>query len=119
MDALIGPLTTFVVQLGSRQIQYSFTDAQQRMFKLPVIQVVIMYFIFFSSTRKWHIAMFLTCLYYILMFVLLNDKHPLNVLPRFWLRKEGFMKDNESDKKEVKYTIADAYKYSLSVLYQK
>lgn len=106
----LGPMSTFFVQVGSRQMNLSFTDAQKRMFQLPLVQVFIMFFIFFSSTKKLTLAVLLTSLYYLTLNVLFNDKHPLNVIPRFWLRKEGFLE-------EEKDRSVPSYKKAMNAIY--
>ena len=89
-DALLPPLATFMVQMGSRHLSFQFTDVQKRLFGTPLFQSAVLVCMFNNGTKKPLLAMFLTLAFYFVTFVALNEAHPHNMLPRWWLKKEGF-----------------------------
>lgn len=105
----IAVFSAFATQVGARQLTFDFTDAQKRLFASPWAQKVILFAMFYFSTRNLTIAVSLWVFYHLAVMVLLNERHPLNVLPRSWLRSEGF------DDREEK-TMADRYAENLEAI---
>lgn len=73
---------------------------------------------FYISTRSLMVSAVLIAFYLILVNVLLNENHPLNILSREWLRKEGFLsKDAPSRTEMYKANLANLDKnYTLEHL---
>jgi hypothetical protein len=103
-SSLGNAITMMTVQIGSRFVQFDFTDAQKKLLQHPVAQSLILLFMFYSGTRNFMLSVLMVVAYYAIVFVLLNEKHPLNIYSREWLVKEGFMKeDSVSALKELYY----------------
>lgn len=106
----IAVFAAFTTQVGARQLNFDFTDAQRRIFAMPWAQKVILFGMFYFSTRNLKIALALWAFYHLAIWVLLNEAHPMNVLPRSWLaRSEGF-------EGRVEKTGADRYAESVARL---
>jgi hypothetical protein len=106
----IAVFSAFTTQIGGRQLTFDFTDAQKRIFASPIAQKVILFGMFYFSTRNLTIAFGLWVFYHLAIQVLLNEQHPLNVLPRSWVTpSEGF-------EDRVEKTSADRYTENLTAL---
>ena len=109
MDVFTTSTSTLVSQVGGRHLSFQFTDAQQKMLQHPYGQMFILYAMFYISTRSLLLSAVLIALYLILINVLLNEKHPWNILSTNWLKKEGFLEKDAPSKSQL-------YKQSLAML---
>ena len=84
-------ISAFIMHTGSRKD--NLTDAQKDLVDHPVSKLTIILGLFYITTRniKWSIILLL--LYYVLIFVLLNEKHPMNILSYKWLLNKGYISD--------------------------
>lgn len=103
-NELLGVAATFLTHVGARHLSFNFSAVQQRLIAHPISQVLIMSGMFYLSTRKITATFILTIVYYLLLFVLLNEKHPLNIIPRQWLIREGFVEASEKSPIENYYS---------------
>lgn len=112
--SVLSVLSVFMLQLGSRNLMFEATDAQKRMFRHPGLQTIILACMFFVSTRHIAISILLAVSYVAFVYVLANEKHPYNVLPKTWLQKEGFI-----EAKPITNTssVNDTYQSNLAKLY--
>lgn len=88
---MIGIASAFLAQVGARHLIFNFTDVQKKVISHPVVQSLILLGMFYLSTRKLIFAIGLLIVYYLLLFVLVNEKHPMNIIPRKWLVAEGLI----------------------------
>lgn len=109
MDVFTTSTTALVSQVGARQLTFQFTDAQKKLLQHPYGQMLILYTMFYISTRSLLLSAVLIFLYIVLVNVLLNEHHPWNIFSRDWLRKEGYM-DTATPKR------SDLYHSNLSLL---
>jgi hypothetical protein len=109
MDVLTTSTSTLVSQVGGRHLTFQFTDAQQKMLQHPYGQMFILYAMFYISTRSLLLSAVLIVLYLVLVNVLLNEKHPWNILSTNWLKQEGFMEKEAPSKSQL-------YKKNLAML---
>jgi hypothetical protein len=101
---IVSILSTFIFQIGSRNLMFNFTDSQKEILRHPLTQSVILFSMFYVGTRSVLWALCLLLLYHFIMLVLINESHPLNVLPRSFLIKNGVLEDKkETDKIEMYY----------------
>ena len=114
MDALLPPLSALMVQMGSRHLSIHFTDAQKKLFGTPLFQTAVLFFMFYNGTKKPLLALLLTLCFFFVLFVILNEKHPHNMLPRWWLKKEGFCSDTARKSSDAVY---ESYVERLKDLY--
>lgn len=102
MDVFATSTTALVSQVGARQLTFQFTDAQKKLLQHPYGQMLILYTMFYISTRSLLLSAVLIILYIILVNVLLNENHSWNIFSREWLKKEGFL-DNTTPKRTQLY----------------
>lgn len=96
--------SVLMFQVGSRQIQFDFTEAQRQFFKHPLTHFVVVLSMFYMGTRRWLWAITLVILYYLLIHVLLNENNPYNLFSRKWLRENGFLSETfQEDKVSLYY----------------
>jgi hypothetical protein len=89
---------SFIMHAGARHISFDLTDAQKKLLSTPFSKAIILAALFYISTRsiKWTIV--LLGLYFIVINMLLNENHPLNVFSPGWLLAQGFIQKNSEDK---------------------
>jgi len=87
---LTNGLSMLFMQLGARNVQFNFTDAQKKILQHPYAQLFLMTAMFYAPTRNIYLSVFLVLSYYIVTKILLNEVHPLNVYSKKWLVNEGF-----------------------------
>jgi len=85
MDSLLSLLSVFIFHVGSRHMIMDATEAQKRLFRHPGIQLIILICMFFVSTRNVTISVLLATGYVLFVYVLANEHHPYNILPKSWL----------------------------------
>jgi len=93
MSAGVDPIavfSAFATQIGGRHLIFDFTDAQKRLFAHSVTQRIILFGMFYFSTRSLKMAALLWAVYHLGLWVLLNEHNEWNIMPRKWLASEGF-----------------------------
>lgn len=96
------------MQVGARFVQFNLTDAQKKLVQHPISQSLLLLFMFFAASRNIVLSLVMVGLYYVVVFVLLNESHMLNIYSRNWLMKEGFMEgDTVAALKEAYYKSVD------------
>lgn len=108
-------MSAFFLHVGARNIQFDFTAAQRKLLSMPVTRLVVLFAMFYVSTRSLVWSLSLVGIYFLLTYMLLNENHPLNVLSRHWLQTEGFV----SFEKEVEKSPYELYMENLQHLNQK
>ena len=95
---MLAILAAFIMHAGARHISFDLTDAQKKLLSTPLSKAVILCALFYISTRsiKWTIV--LLALYFIVINMLLNENHPLNIFSPGWLLSQGFVQKNSEDK---------------------
>jgi len=86
-------VASFLMHSGSRHLSFDLTDAQKKILAHPFSKAIIMFAMFYISTRniKWSIILSIT--YFLLINMLLNENHPLNIYSKSWLVSQGFIKN--------------------------
>lgn len=100
---MIGIASAFLAQVGARHLVFNFSDLQKKLISHPVTQSFILFGMFYLSTRKLVFALGLLILYYLLLFVLANENHPFNIIPRKLLINEGILKADEKSPVDLYY----------------
>ena len=109
VTTMLLPASMFIVQLGQRHLAPTFTTIQKKLFATPLVQSIIVFALFFNMTRQLHVAALMTLLFYLIIFVLLNENHPMNWLPRTWLQKEGFNLNNADVYENYRRHVSDRF----------
>lgn len=98
---MLGVASAFLAQVGARHLVFNFSSIQKKLITHPVTQAIIMFGMFYLSTRKMVFALALLVFYYLIIFVLANENHPFNVIPRKWLIMEGMLKPDDKSPIEL------------------
>ena len=95
MTDILSVASTLFMHTGSRHLSFDLTDAQKKLINHPFGKVIILFAMFYMSTRSIFWSTLLVAVYFLVVNMLLNESHPLNVFSVDWLQKEGFssMKD--------------------------
>jgi len=109
---MLALMSVFFVQVGARHLIFDFSQAQRKIISHPIVQALILYGMFYVSTRSISIATLLIVAYYSLMLVFINEKHPLNLLSRKWLVQEGLLDGNSH------VSPIDMYYKNIQTLYK-
>lgn len=91
---LTNGLSMLFMQLGARNVQFNFTDAQKKVLQHPYAQLFLMTAMFYAPTRNIYLSVGLVLGYYLLTKILLNEVHPMNVYSKKWLVEEGFVSND-------------------------
>ncbi len=98
---MLGVAAAFLTQIGARHLVFNFSAVQQKIITHPVTQSIILFGMFYLSTRRLVFALSLLVVYYLLLFVLINEKHPLNLIPRQILISEGYIDPHDKSPIEM------------------
>lgn len=85
--------STFLMHVGARHITFDMTDAQRKLMQHPVMKGIVLFAMFYTTTRNVYLACLLTLIYFLLIMVLLNEKHDFNIFSKEWLMKHGLNKN--------------------------
>lgn len=79
-------MSIFMFHLGSRFLVITPTEAQKKILAHPATQMFILFCMFYMSTRNLYLALGMVSIYYIVLYVLTNEDHPLFAIPISWIR---------------------------------
>ena len=101
MDPIVlNSVSIFLVQIGSRFLNFNFTDAQKKMLQHPWVQSIILAAMFYLGTRSLWITIALILFYHLCLYFLLNEHSSYNIYNRRWLEQEGFQ-SQQTPKTEI------------------
>ena len=109
---ILAIFAAFIMHAGARHISFDLTDAQKRLLSTPISKAVILAALFYISTRSIKWTFILLGVYFIIINMLLNENHPLNVFSQDWLLAQGFIEKNSKD---TSYT--DLYMKNVSMFH--
>jgi len=110
MDISYEPLsiiTLILVQIGGRFLKFDLTEVQQKLINHPVIQAAILLAMIFFTTKNLMVSILIVLVVFLFLYILLNENHKYNLLPRKWLLEETKNFDNS-----IK-SIKDVYKENI------
>lgn len=96
MNFNFDPLSSFAVilmQIGNRYLKLNITKAQEKILQSNVTQLILYFCIIFFYTKSIPVAIIMVSVSYTLMFILLNENHKYNILPKQWLYKEKLINE--------------------------
>lgn len=88
-------MSAFLMHSGARHVSFDLTDVQKKIISLPHVKFLILFAMFYISTRNLYWSSLLLLMYILMMKVLINEKHAFNILPKSWLLSEGFITHEE------------------------
>lgn len=86
--------SAFIMHTGNRKD--NLTSAQKEIIEHPVSKLVILLGLFYITTRNLMWSVILVILYYVLIFVLFNETHPMNILSPKWLSNKGYILETDA-----------------------
>ena len=95
--------SAFIMHTGNRKD--NLTAAQKEIVDHPLAKMVILFGLFYITTRNLMWSVILIILYYTLIYVLFNETHPMNVLSPKWLIDKGYISETEPSK----WNLIDLY----------
>ena len=87
--------SAFIMHTGNRKD--NLTAAQKEIVEHPISKIIILFGLFYISTRNLLWSIILLILYYVLIYVLLNETHPMNILSKSWLMEKGYILKTDSN----------------------
>jgi hypothetical protein len=98
---IFGIASAFIMHSGSRHVSFDLTDIQKKLIAHPFSKFLILFAMFYVSTRSLYWSFLLLLFYFILVKMLLNEHHPLNVIPKTLLVQEGFLEKETKSHTEL------------------
>lgn len=92
---IISIASAFLMHSGARHVNFNLTDAQKKILAHPMSKFVVMFAMFYVSTRSIYWSVLLLLIYFLAINMLLNENHALNILPKSWLVAEGFVNEEK------------------------
>ena len=99
--------SAFIMHTGNRKD--NLTAAQKELVEHPISKIVILFGLFYISTRNLLWSIILLILYYVLIYVLLNETHPMNVLSKNWLIEKGYILNTNTNTNLSNWKLIDMY----------
>ena len=86
-------LAIMFLQISHRFMKISLTTAQEKLLMHPIAQFAMYASIIYFSTRNMILTCIIVILSYLFIFVLFNENHRLNILPKEWLHRENLINE--------------------------
>ena len=99
-------ISLVLMQVGAKYLDLQLTDFQKKLIKNSFIQAIILFGIIYIPVRDVIKTALIVCLIYLIIYVLFNENHKLNVYSKRWLYNEGIIKEYENLKKKYYDKIA-------------
>lgn len=97
MTDFVNIASTLLMHTGSRHVNFDLTEGQRKLIQKPFAKMLIMFGMFYISTRSVFWSIMLIGVYFVAINVLLNEQHPFNIFSKDWLQKEGFVNDERHE----------------------
>jgi hypothetical protein len=88
------PLLIFsiiLMQIGAKYLDIQLTEFQRSFLKNHFVQAIILCGIVYIPVRDIFKTIIIVCLIYLIVYVLLNEKHKYNIYSKRWLYTNGFI----------------------------
>ena len=104
--------SAFFMHIGARNLQLEFTQGQKQLLAHPITKYVTLFAMFYVSTRHFVWSAILLGVYFLTINMLLNEKHPWNVMSRRWLQANGLLPKEKETKGSVQLYYENLQKLS-------
>jgi len=94
-------LSLIFLQISNKYMQIPITKAQEKIIMYPFTQVAMFSIIVYYSTKNVLLTAVIVLIFYLLLNILLNENHKLNILPKYWLYEEHLLKEPAISYKET------------------
>lgn len=86
-------ISLILMQIGAKYLDLELTDFQKKLIKNNFIQAIILFGIVYIPVRDIFKSFIIVCLIYLMIYVLFNEKHKLNIYSKKWLYDEGIINE--------------------------
>ncbi len=94
-------LAIMFLQISHRFMKINLTKAQEKILMHPIAQIAMYASIIFFSTKSILLTGIIVILSYLFLYVLFNENHRLNILPKSWLHKENLLNETFKPNKHI------------------
>lgn len=91
-------ISLILMQIGAKYLDLELTDFQKRLIKNNIVQAIILFGIIYIPVRDVIKTFLIVCLIYLIIYVLFNENHKMNIYSKKWLYNEGIIKEYENIK---------------------
>lgn len=102
--------SAFFMHIGARQLQLDFTQGQKQLMSHPFTKYVILFAMFYVSTRSIVWSFVLLGVYFLTIYMLLNERHPWNIMSRRWLQANGLLPKEKEGQDSIQLYHANLQK---------
>ena len=95
-----------LMQIGAKYLDLELTDFQKSLIKNNIVQAIILFGIIYIPIRDIFKTFIIVCMIYLLIYVLLNEKHRYNIYSKEWLKTAGIIEGYDSVKDKYYNNIA-------------
>jgi len=88
-------ISIILMQVGARYLDFGLTNFQEKLIKNNFAQAIILFAIIYIAVRDVIKTALIVTLIYLIIYVLFNEKHKLNIFSKKWLYNEGIIKEYE------------------------
>lgn len=81
-SSMVSLASIFMFHFGGKHLVFDLTPGQRALFKHPIMQALILTSMFFMSTRNIQFSLILVIVYFVAIYVLFNEFHPMNIITR-------------------------------------
>ena len=92
--------SVILMQIGAKYLDLELTDFQKKLLKNNIVQGIILFGIIYLPVRDIFKTTVIVFLIYLIVHVLLNEKHKYNVFSKQWLHTEGIIQNYIDIKKK-------------------
>jgi len=93
-------ISLILMQIGAKYLDLELTDFQKRLIKNNIVQTIILFGIVYIPVRNVIKTFLIVCLIYLIIYVLFNENHKMNIYSKKWLYNEGIIKEYENLKQK-------------------
>jgi hypothetical protein len=86
-------ISLILMQIGAKYLDLQLTEFQKRLIKNNFIQAIILFGIIYIPVRDVFKTIIIVALIYLVIYVLFNENHKLNIYSKQWLYNEGIIKE--------------------------
>ena len=86
-------ISLILMQIGAKYLDLELTDFQKRLIKNNMVQAIILFGIVYIPVRDVIKTFLIVCLIYLIIYVLFNENHKMNIYSKNWLYNEGIIKE--------------------------
>ncbi len=89
-------ISLIFMQIGAKYLDLQLTEFQKKIIKNNFVQALILFGIVYIPVRDVFKSIIIVCIIYLVIHVLFNENHKLNIYSKRWLYNEGIIKEYEN-----------------------